>query len=462
MPYPYQPVLPNNFHGSTTFNSKIKSYDHLAQRIRRALGEPLIQIEISTEQIYEIIDTACEYFTKFSGTTEEFLIFKSDLYVPHVGLPIGRLLNITPDMQSAANPDNSSTPATYKARKAMDMSEYVTNIGDGSSLEYTVQHDLNSQNVIVQVIDNDTNEQVYTTIANNTLDTSIIKFNAPIPPNSHRVIVLAGISSLKHTSVIGNGVDKEYSIFHNLNNKDVAVQVYDQATREMAYPSILNVSETTVMVKFEGPIPSNSYKVVIVAGQDINPIYSQTHAAGFDIDMNSYRKVVDVYSFSEGNNSGVNTLFTIEHTIAQQAYFGHLLGNVGYDLVTWQALKGWIDLREKTLALTPYLRFYPEDQILKIIPEPSQNSVYFGLVGCKLQKPIKDIINQLWVYRYSLALSKISIAHIRGKYGGSTLFGGQTVSYSDLMQQGLAERDKLETELTTDLIDRDPIKFFIG
>ena len=37
-------VLPNSFHGSTTFNSKIKSYDHLAQRIRRALGEPLVQV----------------------------------------------------------------------------------------------------------------------------------------------------------------------------------------------------------------------------------------------------------------------------------------------------------------------------------------------------------------------------------------------------------------------------------
>jgi len=63
MSYPPQPVLPNPFHGSTTFNSKIKSYDHLAQRVRRSLGEPLIEVEISSEQMYENIDIACEYFT---------------------------------------------------------------------------------------------------------------------------------------------------------------------------------------------------------------------------------------------------------------------------------------------------------------------------------------------------------------------------------------------------------------
>ena len=60
MSYPTQPVIPNSFHGSTTFNSQIKSYDHLAQRVRRTLGEPLIQIEISSEQIYELIDIALE------------------------------------------------------------------------------------------------------------------------------------------------------------------------------------------------------------------------------------------------------------------------------------------------------------------------------------------------------------------------------------------------------------------
>jgi hypothetical protein len=291
------PVLPNSFHGSTTFNSKIKSYDHLAQRIRRTLGEPLIQIEISSEQIYELIDISIEYFTKFAGVTEEFLVFKSDLYIRGVGLPLDRLFSITPDMYSPSNP----------------------------------------------------------------LTTSL------------------------------------------------------------------------------------------------------SLSAGYDFDLDNYRKVIDVYSFAEGNNSGVNTLFTIENTIAQQAYFGHLLGNVGYDLITWQALKTWLDTREKLLGMTPYLRFNPEEQILKIIPEPSrQSKPYLGIIGCKVQKPIKDLVNQLWVYRYALALTKITIGHVRGKYTGTNLFGGQQVNYSDIQRQGEKEKDELEKEIMSDLVDRDPIKFFVG
>ena len=298
--YPPVPVIPNKFHGSTTFNSQIKSYDHLAQRVRRMLGEPLIQIEVSSEQIYEFIDIAIDYFTKFAGNDEEFLIFRSDLYITGEGLPIGRLINITPEMQHAAN--------------------------------------------------------------NDTISASL--------------------------------------------------------------------------------------------------------SAGYDWDLGGdYRRVVDVYSYEEGNNTGINTLFTIENTIAQQAYFGQLLGNVGYDLITWQALSQWLDTRNKVLALTPYIRFNPDTQMMKLIPEPKYEgggSTYYGLVGCKVQKPIKYLVSQLWVYRYTLALTKIAVGHVRGKYGGTNLFGGQTVNAADLLRQGEKEKDELENEITKDTIDRDAIRFFLG
>ena len=287
-------VLPNSFHGSTTFNSKIKSYDHLAQRIRRTLGEPLIEIEVSSEQMYEFIDIAIEWFTKFSGVTEEYLIFRSDLYRRGIGLKIDRLFTITPELNNSSDPSMPENPD------------------------------------------------------------------------------------------------------------------------------------------------------------------------GYDFDLDDYRKVVDVFSIEQGNTSGVNTLFTIEHTIAQQAYFGHLLGNVGYDLVTWHVLKDWLDTREKLLALKPYVRFNPDTQMLKLIPEPSETNVYYGLIGCKVQKPIRDLVSQLWVYRYASALTKIQIGHTRGKYQGTNLFGGQTVNPADMLRQGEKEKDKLEKELMSNYVDTDPIRFFVG
>jgi hypothetical protein len=293
MPYPEQSVLPNTFHGSTTFNSKIKSYDHLAQRVRRTLGEPLIQIEVSSEQMYEFIDISLEWFTKFTGYDEEYLIFRSDLYESGVGLRLDKLFSTTPEFYNSNDTTNAQLSAAY------------------------------------------------------------------------------------------------------------------------------------------------------------------------DYDMDDYRKVIDVFSFNEGNNSGVNTLFTIEHTIAQQAYFGHLLGNVGYDLITWHTLKNWLETREKMLALMPYLRFNPDNQLLRIIPEPSKASIYYGLIGCYVQKPLKHLVSQLWVFRHVSAQTKIAAAHARGKYS-SGFFGGQQLNYQDLMTQGIKEKEDLEKEITTNGVDLQPPKFFVG
>jgi hypothetical protein len=286
-------AVPNNF-GSLTFHSRITSYDLLAQRVQRQLGAPLIQIEAAAEMLYENIDIACEYYTKFAGTTEEYIVFRSDLYTPGVGLYIGNLFNVSPEMYKS----NTFSPT--------------------------------------------------------------------------------GVSSL-------NG---------------------------------------------------------LVTGL----------SAGFDYDLNSYRHVVDVFSFEEGQNKGgVNVLFSIEHAVAQQAYFGALMGNMGFDLVNWNAMSGWLKLRRKLFASDPYLRFDPTTQILKIIPEPSQASdPYFGLMGVRLQLPIKSIVSQIWVQQYTLALTKMSVSHVRGKFGGTSLFGGQSVSYQDLMSQGLEERNRLENDLKHD------------
>jgi hypothetical protein len=517
-------VLPNSFHGSTTFASKVTSYDLLSERVKRALGYPLVEVEISDEQMYTNIDIACEFFTKFAGVTEEFLIFRSDLYIKGAGLPIGRLLNITPELTSIPNPDypdhrpliltefeadigngidrqfvinhglnddniliqlydNASddmvfaqvrsdtlnsirvtftTPISSNAVKALifnGTSKYVEILnGNGQQSEYIINHNLRDENVMIQAYQEATDAQVFVATRSNGLNSSIITFNGNL--NSPiRIVVLAGVARLRYISFIGSSTQKEYTITHNLSSDDVLVQVMDADTLEIVYPEISNVSLTQTVISFEPAPISKLYKVIIMKGDETNPTLL---SGAWDFDLNSYRKVVDVYSFSEGNNSGINALFTIEHTIAQQAYFGHLLGNVGYDLITWQALKGWLDLREKVLGLMPYLRFNPDTQMLKIVPEPTSSSVYYGLIGCKVQKPIKDIVSQLWIYRYVLALAKITIGHVRGKYTGTNLFGGQQVNYADMMSQGLAEKEKLETEIISDLIDRDPIKFFIG
>ena len=284
-------VLPRYTTGSTNFNSVVTSYDSLAQRIRRQMGEPLVNVEIANEQIYDCIAQAMEYFTKYAGYTEEFLVFDSKKYIRGVGIDVATLINQTAEMYKSQTP---------------------------------------------------------------------------------------GLS------------------------------------------------------------------------------------AGFDYDLNSYRRVLDCFSFTYGETTGINTLFTMEQAMAQQIYSSYMVGNFGFDLVTWEVLKGFIDTRNKVLAMTPHFRFDPKNQMLRILPEPIPDQTYLGIVGCYIERPVKDLINERWIYRYALALSKIVVGNVRGKFGGTNLFGGGQVNYGDFMNQGIKERDDLENELKNTYEDVTGAMFFIG
>jgi hypothetical protein len=250
-------VIPAGYRGGTTFNPSVTSYEGLSIRIQHQLGAPLINLEVSDEQVYDCITDAIEYFTKWAGYTEEYLVFDSKLYTPGVGIKVDDLCTKTHEMRTS---------------------------------------------------------------------------------------VVPGLST------------------------------------------------------------------------------------GYDYDLASQRKVVDCFEFSKGEDTGINTLFTLEQAMAQQIYSSYMVGNFGFDLVTWEVLKGFIDTRNKVLAMTPQFRFDPRTQTLRIIPEPKSNHTFLGVVGCYIERPIKDVIRERWVQKYALALVKIAIARVREKYTGTNLFGGGSVN----------------------------------
>lgn len=183
----------------------------------------------------------------------------------------------------------------------------------------------------------------------------------------------------------------------------------------------------------------------------------------FDYDVMDYRKVIDVTSFEEGSTTGINTLFTIEQTLAQQTYFSYAMGNYGFDLVSWYVLKEWLEMREKLLATRRSVEFNDRTQYLRMYPEPTTNQRFYGVLACYVERPLRDIIKEAWVYQYALALVKIMVGTIRTKIPVS-MFGGQLFS-GDLGLQGLQEKEKLETQLFTNAAgfgDSDPSIFLIG
>jgi hypothetical protein len=285
-------VLPPGYTGGTTLNSQISSYEGLSVRLQRQLGAPLINLEISDEQIYDCITDSIEYFTKWAGYTEEYLVFDSKLYKRGVGIKVDDLASRTAEMR-----DGTGVP---------------------------------------------------------------------------------GLS------------------------------------------------------------------------------------AGYDYDLASYRKVIDCFEFSKGEDTGINTLFTLEQAMAQQIYSSYMIGNFGFDLVTWEVLKGFIDTRNKVLALENQFRFDPRTQILRIMPEPRPEHTFLGVVGCYIERPIKDLIKERWVQKYALALAKIMISRVREKFTGTNMFGGGQVNSQTLLAEGLKEKETLEQELMNNYQDVAPPTFFIG
>jgi hypothetical protein len=315
---------------STNLQSKIESYDRLGARICRALGAPLINIEIHADQLNEFISIACEMYTKFAGYTQEYLVFDSKLYEPGSGLRLDVLFSLTKDFNFRAKFENVSNDI-----KAL-------------------------YNVGRMVIGDPKNPYLY--------------------------------------------------------------QVFDQDK-----PKELELL--------------NSYDYLI----------------------DSYRKVTDVLDFEEGSSDGINTLFTIEQSLAQQTYFSYSLGNYGFDLISWYTLKNWLDTREKVLALRRDVRFDPRTQYMQMFPEP-RNTHFYGIVTCYVERPLTDIIKEQWVYQYALALTKIAIGTVRGKYQGTQLFGGGIINAA-ILEDGKAERTELERKLyesAPGFGDAAPPEFFVG
>ena len=79
---------------STNLNNRIETYGRLGDRIKRALGYPVVSLEIHSDQLNENIQIAVEYFTKFAGYSREYMIFDSNLYETNKGIRLDLLYTL--------------------------------------------------------------------------------------------------------------------------------------------------------------------------------------------------------------------------------------------------------------------------------------------------------------------------------------------------------------------------------
>lgn len=375
-------VLPVSAFQSTNLNNKLETFGDLSDRIKRALGYPIITLEVHQDQLFQNIQIACEYFSKFAGFTQEYLIFSSEIYEKNKGIRLDHLFTL-------------SKAGLTNQQKIAESPKWV-------GPDFTV----------------DTPTTVY--VATSTVGLTFF----------------SGSSSL--SSIFTDGLT-EFEI--------VDTTLYSSLTTYR--PALTGVFRESV-----------SKKVSLQSQETTATHYSNV----FDYDLMDYRKVTAVVDFEEGSNQGINSLFTLEQTLAQQTYFSYALGNYGFDLTSWTAMKEWIDTREKVLAIRRDLKFDPRTQYLQMYPQPG-SSKFYGVISCWLERPLRDLVKEQWVYEYALALTMIVIGRVRGKFSGVGLLGGGTLNY-DLLQEGTARKKELEDMLITGATagygDSDPAMFFVG
>ena len=401
---------------STNLNNKIKTYDNLGDRIKRSLGYPLISLEIHTDQLRQNIQIAVEYFTKYAGYTREFLIFDSNMYEQNRGIRLDFLYtlaneNINTKLQKTdgTNPLGPG-PEFYGSQTPTILSagNKSTGASPGSGGNYVR-----------------TNASVY--VAMSTLSAGAFSDS-----------VLLSSTFAYTTAGRGPGIQ--------------AFEIFDRSL----YQDITSYRPT--LSSFFKATPKQT---ITFEGKETEAYYFQNV---FDYDVMNYRKVVDVIDFEEGSTTGINTLFTLEQTLAQQTYFSYALGNYGFDLVSWYTLKEWIDTREKLLAIRRDIKFDPRTQYMQMYPQPGGDRFY-GVIGCYLERAIRDVIMEQWVYEYALALSMITIGRVRGKFGNVQLLGGGALNY-DMLNEGLEKKAELESKLfegsSPGFGDTEPPMFFIG
>ena len=366
---------------STNLNSKIECFQQLGERIMRMLGHPIINVEIHPDQLYDSISMAVEFFTKYAGYTQEYLIFDSNLYEKNKGIRLDNLFTVA----------NTGFTLSQKLQQP-----------NRSNPDFTV----------------DIPEALYISLS------SI--------PQSY----FSASSSLS-SAVASDGI-YEMQIINS--------EIYNQFTSYK--PQLSSYFKMAPQRK--------------ISSQCQNIKNATQYNNMFDYDAMDYRKVISVTDFEEGSNTGVNTLFTLEQTLAQQTYFSYSLGNYGFDLLSWHTMKDWIETREKLLAIRRDIHFDARTQYLKFYPQP-KNTRFYGVISCYVERPIRDIIKEKWVLEYSVALAKVMWGRILTKITGVSLLGGGSFSGDTILAEGLKEKEALETMLVEGGYgDFSPVSLLVG
>lgn len=387
---------------STDLNNKNKTYDDIAERILHFFGYPAVSVsDLHRDQIYDAISMAVERFYKHAGVVKEYLILDSRLYEQNHGIPIDKLCTISgilsrPDDYATKRSADRGPEQTVKVPDDV----YITKGYIPASHYYISESDY-------KLLARNVNEQTLEEV-------KLLKVMAEKYPN--------GIEEL---SIISKDF-KDY-----LCNKFNYHEDFFKKSKDKVFTV---GGEEATFTDIEG----NKVQ------KDTNRSYNKM----FDYDIMDYRRVNSVTNYSESGVSSITSLYNFDTSLAQQFFYTNQFNHRSFGLTTWYALHEWRNLYEKMLAVKRGWSFNKDTQYLTLTPQPKMGERFFGIVECWVERPLKDVLKEPWVFDYALAVCKEMIGRVRSKWGDSvSMLGGGSLTGNALAQEGVSKQKELLDEL---------------
>ena len=248
---------------STNLNPRIKDIDGLCDRIAMTLGYPQINVEAHTMQVYDNIAQACELFTKFAGYTEEYLVFHSTLYEKGKGLYMPKLIDNTPELSETVTDENP---------------EYDTNPIHTESVDFINE----DRTIYAYTVSRDESSPVE----------FLLQFKGGYYHHATKFLITA---------------------FYNDITDEVDASVAEYGKTYTSEEPKVSFSVHTAGDQIEIRINTTVKGVVTVTRGNYSPSPKKkkltTYSRGFDNLLNTTRKVVDIYSFEERQQTEEESIY---------------------------------------------------------------------------------------------------------------------------------------------------------
>ena len=386
---------------STDLNNKNKTYDDIAERILHFFGYPAVSVsDLHRDQIYDAISMAVERFYKHAGVIKEYLILDSRLYEQNHGIPIDKLCTISGIL---SRPDDYATK-----RSAQRGPEQTVKVPDDVYVtkDYIKKGDYYLSN------------EDYKLLINN------------VPSDKVAEIKMLKAMSEKYP----DGVEELSIISKDFMEFLVSKRKYNPAMFKKSKDAVFTVGGERQEIYTEGEFGKERESIQ----------YNKM----FDYDIMDYRRVNSVTNYSESGVSSITSLYNFDTSLAQQFFYTNQFNHRSFGLTSWYALHEWRNLYEKMLATKRGWSFNKDTQYLTLTPQPRMGERFFGIVECWVEKPLKDVLKEPWVFDYALAIVKEMLGRVRSKWGDSvSMLGGGSLTGNALANEGITKQKELLDEL---------------